>query len=119
MSRERLQIKHLGARPIQVAQQATLAASGCAAQHPVPKPGRKGCQRLDHHAPKSAVTAFQLVDPPTHSGHHVSDRCTALSAAPAVNQRSPFARPVREAAAQVYRDIARNQCRAKPASIER
>jgi hypothetical protein len=119
MGRQRLQIKHLSARSRQVAQQAAFSASGCAAQHAVAKLGRQRRQRLDHHAPESAVTAFQLVDPPTHPRHHVSDRCAALSAAPAVNQRPPGARPVREAAAQMHRDIARDQRRAEPARIER
>ncbi len=90
MGGQAFQIEHLGAARLQMQQQAGLARSGQAAHHAVTQAlGQRGDLGQDRVAER-LVPARQLSCVPADLAQYVRDRRTALSATPAVQQRTPL-----------------------------
>ena len=83
------------------------------------KRSRQRLQVGEHRAAVGAVAAFQTARLPADLGEHVRERGAALPAAPAIDERTPGARAVEEALAQMPRDIAAHERRAELARLER
>ena len=66
-----------------------------------------------------AVAAFEHVDAKADLVEHGRERAAALAAAPAVDERRPFARLVEHVALDVRRDVARDERRAALLRLER
>src|SRR6185369_727018 len=114
-----LQIERLRACVGQRPEKLTLAGTGQGAYHPEAVPCRLHGEPRDDMAAVRAVTAVELYGPPSDLVQHMRDRAAALSAAPAIDQRLPFARLLGEYGLQHFRDVARDQRRTEPARLER
>ena len=73
----------------------------------------------DDVAPVRSIAAFELHCAPADFVQHVGERTAALSAAPAVHEGPPFARPRGESGVEHGRDVARDDRGAELAGRER
>src|SRR5690606_34623526 len=101
----------------EVVEDQALAAAGSPRDDMKPEIDRPG--QVGHDAaPVFPVTASEHRGAPADPGHHGGERAGAVAAAPAVDERPPFAWAVGEALFDQVGDIARNNCRSLKPGLE-
>ena len=116
--RQAFQVEHLRAALGHAMQQPRLGAAGGAAQHHQ-RQGRAGVgDAFDDVAAPALVAPRELLRVPADQAQPVHHRAAAQAAAPAVDQRLPVRRLVREALAQVARQVGRHHRAAHAPGLE-
>jgi len=118
MTRERLEIQRLSSFVADGFDQPRFARPGQAADHAIPKRvGQVAEHRNDVPAIRT-IAAVELHRAKPDLAKHVRERAAALAAAPAVDERGPFARLVAHVRFDDARDVARDDRRARLARVE-
>ena len=115
---ESFQVEHLCAGSAQVLQQPALAAAGGSADHAPNVARRQRLERLEDGASVGPISTVELARVPADALEHVDQGAAALAAAPAVHERAPRARLVRERLVEMACDVACDQCSADAAGVE-
>ena len=119
MTRDPLEVEGLRANSGEGGEETAFARACEAADHNVGEALRNAGELRDDVAPVCTIAALELHRTPADFVQHLRERPTALAASPAVHQRAPLARQLRECGFEHRGDVARNDRGAELTRSER
>ena len=119
MTRDPLEVEGLRANSGEGGEETAFARACEAADHNVGEALRNAGELRDDVAPVCTIAALELHRTPADFVQHLRERPTALAASPAVHQRAPLARQLRECGFEHRGDVARNDRGAELARSKR